>query len=113
VVGIATGGVVMASLLAFHLDLPLSIMHINFRAASNKPQRKEPELLEPFTLEGQQRVLLVDDVAVTGATFKLAKTLLQNHQISTLAIKGKADYVLFEALPSCILLPWRDTDRTT
>ncbi|MCA9837121.1 MAG: phosphoribosyltransferase [Trueperaceae bacterium] len=108
VVGIATGGIVPASLVAFHLGLPLEIMQINFRAADNKPQRPQPELLASFRLEGQKRVLLVDDVSVTGSTFQVAKNQLKNHHVTTLAIKGKADYVLYENLPSCILLPWRD-----
>ncbi len=108
VVGIATGGVVPASLVAFHLNLPLEIMHINYRAESNKPQRPEPELLNTFSLAGNQRVLLVDDVSVTGQTFAKAKTFLKKHNVTTLAIKGKADSVLFEDIPSCILLPWRD-----
>ena len=108
VVGIATGGIVPASLLAFHLNLPLEIIHINYRAESNKPQRPEPELLNDFSLRGNKNVLLVDDVSVTGQTFSKAKTYLESHSITTLAIKGKADIVLFENLPSCILLPWRD-----
>ena len=108
VVGIATGGIVPASLVAFHLALPLKIMQINYRAPDNKPQRPQPELLENFRLEGQKRVLLVDDVSVTGSTFQVAKDHLKNHQVTTLAIKGKADFVLYDKLPSCILLPWRD-----
>jgi len=108
VVGIATGGIVPASLVAFHLNLPLDIMHINYRAEDNKPQRLEPELLNNFKLAGHQRVLLVDDVSVTGQTFAKAKTFLENHEVITLAIKGKADIVLYDKLPSCVLLPWRD-----
>ena len=108
VVGIATGGIVPASLLAFHLNLPLEIIQINYRAENNKPQRPEPELLNDFELAGSRHILLVDDVSVTGQTFNKAKSYLGNHRVKTLALKGKANVILYENLPSCILLPWRD-----
>ena len=112
VVGIATGGVVPASLVAYRLELPLRIMHLNFRAIDNSPQRPEPELLQPFGLEPAfQNVLLVDDVSVTGATFSAARRILEDRQVTTFALKGKADIVLYSEVASCIYLPWRDWGR--
>ena len=39
VVGVATGGTVLASLAAVQLGLPLKLMHLNYRAQNNVPQR--------------------------------------------------------------------------
>ena len=109
VVGVATGGVVPASLVAYQLELPLHIMHLNFRAADNSPKRPRPELVQPFDLEPNfQNVLLVDDVSVSGATFLKAVGLLEGKNVTTFALKGKADIVLFPEVTSCIYLPWRD-----
>jgi hypoxanthine phosphoribosyltransferase len=51
-------------------------------------------------------VLLVDDVSVSGATFKLARELLMGATIATLACKGKADFVLFPEVAACVNWPW-------
>ena len=108
VVGIGSGGIVPASLVAFELGLPLKIMRLNYRAPDNSPQREKPELLEAFSLAGRQNVLLVDDVSVSGATFKVARVYLQGHAVRTFALKGRADVSLYPEVKSCILLPWRD-----
>lgn len=107
VVGIATGGIVPASLVAFHLELPLELISINFRDATNRPQRMAPELLEPFSLSTSgQRILLVDDVSVTGRTLEVARAQLPGHSITTLVFKGKADFVLLPEISSCVVWPW-------
>ncbi len=108
VVGVATGGTVLASLAAYELALPLKLIRINYRAEDNTPQRVEPTLLQPFELRGQPRVLLVDDVSVTGATFRVATALLGVREVTTLALKGRADSVLYPEVTRCVLLPWRD-----
>lgn len=107
VVGIATGGTVPASLLAYKLGLPLLLIYINYRAEDNTPQRPEPELLEPFKVSEDEHVLLVDDVSVTGKTFEAARALLPNCTVTTLALKGKADFVLFPEIKSCVHWPWK------
>ena len=108
VIGIATGGTVLAALAAYELELPLKLMHLNYRAEDNTPRYEAPKLQAAFTLTGRHRILIVDDVSVTGATFRAAKTLLKNHEVTTLALKGQADTVLYPEVTRCILLPWRD-----
>ena len=76
VVGVGTGGVVPASLVAYQLERPLAIVAINYRAVDNTPQHPAPVLLA----DGVQpapgtRILLVDDVSVTGQTLALARSL--------------------------------------
>lgn len=108
VVGIAQGGVVPASLIAHQMDVPLRLMTINYRAADNTPQRAAPELLVGLpSLPSDARILLVDDVSVTGKTLSLAQTLLEPREVITFALKGKADLVLFPEIASCVNWPWK------
>ncbi len=107
VVGIATGGVVPASLVAFHLGLPLALLTINYRDADNRPQRPAPEVLKTAEVDaGARRVLLVDDVSVTGSTLDKAREQLAGFDITTLVFKGKADFVLVPEVGSCVIWPW-------
>ncbi|MDA1330560.1 MAG: phosphoribosyltransferase [Chloroflexi bacterium] len=112
VVGIAKGGVVPASLVAFQLERPLSLLHISYRDEDNAPLHESPVLQSPGLLpldEGDmpQRILLVDDVCVSGQTLQLAKQILHQHHIFTLVMKGDADYQLFPEIDTCVHWPWR------
>ncbi len=108
IVGIATGGIVPASLIAHQLNRPLSLIEINYRARDNSPRYPRPVLLswQPLPV-GEQRVLLVDEVSVSGKTMEFAKTFLTDHEVITFALKGKADYVLFPDIESCVNWPWK------
>ncbi|CAN5893499.1 hypothetical protein BH24DEI2_BH24DEI2_20960 [soil metagenome] len=109
VVGIATGGTVLASLVAYELERPLKLIRLNYRAPDNTPQRPWPELLEPFELDAtMRRVLLVDDVSVSGQTLRQAQRYLDGLDVTTLVFKGRADIVLYPEVSTCIELPWRD-----
>ncbi|HET8985990.1 MAG TPA: phosphoribosyltransferase [Trueperaceae bacterium] len=109
VYGIATGGVVPASLVAYRLGKPLELIDINFRREDNSPQRPAPTLLTPpREPKPGTRVLLVDDVAVTGQTMLLAKeTVLAGCEVTTLALKGRADIVVFPEVGTCVAWPWK------
>ena len=109
VVGIATGGTVLASLVAYQLERPLKLIHLNYRALDNTPQRSSPELLEPFELDAtMRRVLLVDDVSVSGQTLQQARGHLDDRDVTTLVLKGRAEIVLYPEIRTCLELPWRD-----
>ena len=108
VVGIATGGIVPASLVAYKLERPLTLLHINYRAGDNVPQHDAPLLLSPSNVSSSpKRILLVDDVSVSGQTLDLAQQLLSDHHVVTLVLKGTADYVLFPKIKSCVQWPWQ------
>ena len=107
VVGIATGGSVPASLVAYRFSLPLLMMQLNYRAEDNTPQRPEPQLQAPFQPPEAQRVLLVDDVSVSGKTLAAAKKLLPHCEVTTLVMKGRGDIVLFPEVSSCVVWPWK------
>jgi uncharacterized protein len=109
VIGIGTGGTVPASLVAFHLGCELKIITVNFRDIRNHPQYEKPVLVskpEPVNLKGK-KVLLVDDVSVSGKTLKTALDYLNHENIKTLTMKGKADYVLFPEIRECVNWPWK------
>ena len=114
VVGIATGGIVPASLVAYKLERPLSLLHIKYRDEGNAPLYNAPVLQSSDGLlldesNASQRLLLVDDVSVSGKTLELARKTLRRHQILTLVMKGEADYQLFPEIESCVDWPWKIT----
>ena len=108
VVGIADGGIVPASLIAHQINRPMSLIQINYRARDNSPRYPRPVLLswQPLPVGGQ-RILLVDEVAVSGKTMQFAQTFLKEHEVITFVLKGKADYVLFPEIEACVNWPWK------
>ena len=108
VVGVATGGSVPAALVAFHLDKPLYTLGINYRARDNSPRFDAPKVLFSAEIPPQSNhILLVDDVSVSGKTLEVAKTQLPNAKVTTLVMKGSADYVLFPEVAECVIWPWK------
>ncbi len=109
VVGIGTGGTVPAALVAYELGCPLSMLTINYRDPSNQPRHPQPVLVQPLSPSAEsERILLVDDVAVSGQTLALASDLLADHEVTTLTFKGSAEIVLFPEIGECVQWPWRE-----
>lgn len=108
VIGIGSGGLVPAGIVAFHLDAELHVMVLNYRDEQNAPRYEEPIVLQKpeWDLEGK-RILLVDDVSVSGKTMQAALGLLKGYNVKTLAMKGKADFVLFPEITDCVKWPWK------
>ena len=108
IVGIQTGGRIPATLLSFHLGMPLYMLPINFRDENNAPRYDHPRVLTDVHQlpPAGTRVLLADDVAVTGATLAKARELLPGYAITTFALKGRADIVLFPEVRQCVHWPW-------
>jgi hypoxanthine phosphoribosyltransferase len=93
---------------AHQLELPLRLLRINYRAPDNSPRHSVPTLLAKIPpLPVGARILLVDDVSVSGQTLELARDLLKTHKVITFTLKGKADYVLFPKIASCVNWPWK------
>jgi hypoxanthine phosphoribosyltransferase len=114
VVGIGRGGIVPASMIAHQLAVPLFIASVNYRDDSNQPTRKSPEFLNEFSSsfpEGS-RILLVDDVSVTGKTLELVKKTLTAFPVKTFVLKGKAEAVLFPDIKTCVNWPWNLTSKS-
>ncbi len=108
VIGIGSGGIVPASVVAFYLKAELQIMVLNYRDENNNPRYSEPVVLDKpiMSLEGK-KILLVDDVSVSGKTMNAALKQLEGFDVKTLAMKGKADFVLFPEIKDCVKWPWK------
>jgi len=109
VVGIATGGVVPAALVAHRLGLGLKVMAVNYRDADNEPQFDAPRLLAPAPDLGDwRRVLLVDDVWVSGSSWRAARSHLPaGIEVLPFVLKGQVDFALIRDVPGCVQWPWR------
>ncbi|MCF7688820.1 MAG: phosphoribosyltransferase [Cephaloticoccus sp.] len=109
VVGIATGGVVPAVLVAQQLGLGLKVIALNYRDENNAPRFTAPKLLSPPPNLGHwRRILLVDDVYVSGASWRAARANLPlAAEVLPFVLKGKEDFALFRDLDGCVQWPWR------
>ena len=120
IVGIARGGLVPARILADLLETPqLVFMQIEFYVDLNQT-KSEPTLKQPLTANvAGKKVLLVDDIADTGESLKLAQTHLQTqgtNQIKTATLyqkpQSKTTPDFYEKQTSnWIVFPW-DTKET-
>ncbi len=109
VIAIASGGVVPGSLVAQHLSLGLKVIAINYRDDANEPRFEAPRLLSPVPdLGNWRRILLVDDVYVTGRSWNAAcDALPDGTEVLPFVLKGKVDFALFPDLDGCVQWPWR------
>lgn len=111
VVGIATGGVVPSCMIAHQLGRPVFFVCLNYRDETNTPRHPAPLATAPAPEipRGLQRLLVVDEVSVTGSTLAAAKRLLPGRDITTFVLKGRgpADFVLFPDVESCVRWPWK------
>ena len=108
VVGITSGATIPAQRIADFLNLPVQYIHINFRLPDNTPKYANPQLIKKEDIPSQYtRLLLVDDVSVTGKTLNCAVENLQDFTVFTFVLKGKADYVLFPEIKTCVDWPWK------
>jgi len=103
VIGIERGGILPAYLASRWLDAPLETMPAREYPAGSGKARSEPSLTSDIR---GRRVLLVDDVAKTGATLRHAARGLEAAEITTMVISGEADISLFGPHERCIHWPW-------
>ena len=55
---------------------------------------------------GHHRILIVDDVSITGKTLQLLKENVRADDVYTLVLFGEADHILFPKVKSTVKLPW-------
>lgn len=108
VVGIGSGGIVPACLVAYKANCDLRLIKINYRDEENRPQYPSPVILNETSIpEGVYEIMIVDDLSVSGKTLLSAKTLLKRYRVKSFVLVGKADYVLFPKISECVKWPWK------
>ena len=109
VVGIATGGVVPAALVAQRLGVGMKVLALNYRDERNEPRFSAPRLLSDVpNLGGWRRVLLVDDVYVSGKSWHVARDLLPAEvAVLPFVFKGKQAFALIQDIDGCVQWPWQ------
>jgi len=109
VVGIASGGIVPAALVAQRLGVGLKLIALNYRDEANEPRHPEPRLLSAVPdLGAWRRLLLVDDVWVTGKSWQAARRRLPAEtEVLPFVFKGKTDFALIRDIEGCVQWPWR------
>lgn len=109
VIGIGSGGIPPATFVAYHLNADLEVITLNYRDENNTPRYDTPKIFyQPHLNLDGKRILLVDDVSVSGKTLNAALELLKGYNVKTLAMKGKADFVLFPEIKDCVKWPWKE-----
>ncbi len=116
IVGVARGGLIPAVRLSHMLgDKPLHIIHIKYYKGVNA-RRKKPELLADVGRLGG-KVLVVDDVADTGASLEFVVEHVKRKgakevKIATIAWKPrsrlKPSFSAFET-DKWVVFPWEET----
>jgi xanthine phosphoribosyltransferase len=109
VVGIASGGVVPAALVAQRLGVGLKVIALNYRDEANAPRFEAPKLLSSVPELGTwRRVLLVDDVYVSGQSWHAARAWLPAAvEVFPFVLKGKVDFALIRDVEGCVQWPWK------
>ena len=109
VIGIASGGVVPAALVAQRLGVEMKVIALNYRDETNAPRFAEPKLLSSVPdLGAWRRVLLVDDVYVSGKSWHAARALLPREvEVLPFVLKGKTDFALIRDRDGCVQWPWK------
>ena len=109
VVGIASGGVVPAALVAQRLGVGLKLIALNFRDEAHAPRFDAPRLLSAVPDLGTwRRVLLVDDVYVSGQSWRAARALLpRDIEVLPFVLKGKVEFALIRDVEGCVQWPWK------
>jgi xanthine phosphoribosyltransferase len=107
--GIASGGVVPAALVAQRLGVGMKVIALNYRDEANEPRFTAPQLLSAVPdLGAWRRVLLVDDVYVSGKSWHAARELLPaSVDVLPFVLKGKVEFALIRDLDGCVLWPWK------
>lgn len=109
VVGIASGGVVPAALVAMRLGVELKVIAVNYRDDANEPRYTEPRLISSVPdLGSARRILLVDDVYVTGKSWQSARRALPKAvEVVPFVLKGRVDFALIRNVDGCVQWPWK------
>ena len=108
VVGIAWGGVVPAVLVAQRLDLGLKTIRVTYRDEAHGTRFMQPKVASEIPgLDPWKRVLLVDDLYVSGRSWNAARAMLPlTVEVLPFVLSGNVDFALFRDPKGCTDWPW-------
>jgi xanthine phosphoribosyltransferase len=97
VVGIASGGIVPAALVAQRLGVGLRMLALSYRNEANQPQFGAPQLVSD-----------VPGVYLTGKSWHAARAVLPKHvDVLPFVFVGDVDFALFRDAKGCSEWPWQ------
>jgi len=108
VVGIAWGGVVPAALVAQRLGVGLKTIRITYHDPSHGTRFAMPQVASEVPGLGTwKRVLLVDDLYLSGRSWNAARAMLsRNVEVVPFVLAGNVDFALFRDPKGCTDWPW-------
>lgn len=109
VVAIASGGVVPGALVAQRLGVGMKTLTLSYRNDANEPQFEQPKLLSSIPGMGSWRkVLLVDDLYMSGKSWSAARALLpRDVEVLPFVLVGESDFALFQGrVNGAVQWPW-------
>jgi xanthine phosphoribosyltransferase len=111
IMGIAAGGAVPAALVAQRLGLGLKMIALNYRDESNEPRFSEPRVMSVVPSLGKwRRVLLVDDIYISGKSWNAARAVLpKDIEVLPFVLFGKVEFALLRDYHGTIDWPWQVT----
>lgn len=106
IVAVANGGIIPAAIINQRLNVEFKLIKINYRDSNQQPIYDMPKLVADIDFDCRNKtILLVEDRIKTGASIKMAMSLLQDAAvIKTFAVNGSADYALYDE--ACFKFPW-------
>jgi hypoxanthine phosphoribosyltransferase len=111
VVAVERGGGAPVEIVAELLGVPLGRLRFQFRNDTHAIVVPRPRLIGEVDVPAGRRILVVDDVSVTGATLRAATDSLADREVTTVVLRGEADLVAYPELDACVRWPWSgDTD---
>ncbi|EPR70211.1 phosphoribosyltransferase family protein [Cyclobacterium qasimii] len=108
VLGISEGGKAPAAMIAHQLGVTLKLINLGNKNDQGDFSLSSSEIEEVLEWDffGHHRILIVDDVSITGKTLQLLKENVRADDVYTLVLFGEADHVLFPKVKSAVKLPW-------
>ncbi len=108
VVAIANGGTVPGALVAQRLGVGLKTITMSYRNDLDEPEFALPKLVSSVPSLGDwQRVILVDDVFLSGKSLAAARAQLPGRvEIIPFVLVGDVDFALFRQSGQSVHWPW-------
>lgn len=108
VLGISQGAKSPAAMIAHQLGVELKLIIVGKKNKRGKfsVSTAEIENSAAWDFFGHHRILIVDDISITGKTIQFIRDNVKADKVYSMVLFGEADYVLFPKVKSEVKLPW-------